>query len=278
LSHAAAPTSDDPKFNRILFEGRDSTEIALRYLPTMILVPRLQMRMNSRFPGRPTAVQAQQNAMQGRGGGMQRGGMGTQPGGLGGFGMTVRPQPAIYQGMTNSIIVQGSKRDREIVLELIELLDVPDPVYPPERVLVENSDPMKVYQELITTYGPRLSKMLLPNGMTPIVRPEPSTNCIVIQAPEDVVAELTKYIKETDERIRKNPEKNIQVVGLVNTNANVVQDLFNRLFPQNQLNTSYGGSYQMPGYGGYQMPGYGGYQMPGYGGYQTPGNYGRVGF
>ncbi|MCL2622130.1 MAG: hypothetical protein FWD31_00580 [Planctomycetaceae bacterium] len=268
----ASGNTTPAKFDRVVYDARDYTEYAIRNLAPTVLVDRLQMRMNSRFPNRTPATMQQQGM--GRRGNMGAGGFDPT-----GFAMSGRPpMPGLTAyDATNSIIVTGSRRDRAIVEELIDQLDVPDPIYEPKRVVVKNSDANKVLQQLLATYSRYLQTIRLPNGVRPSVGLDSLTNSIVIMGPDDLVETLTKYIETTDLQLHENPPRKITVIQPDSISANVLQTIIQELFKgQNPMHDPFGSMY--PGYGGYGG-GYGGYGG-GYGGtgvppYNMPGNYGR---
>jgi len=261
LAQVNTPAPESPKFNRVLFEDREFTEFAIRNLAPSVLMDRLQMRMSAHFRNRQPAMSPamQQQGFGGRGGmgrGMGGGGMG---GGMGGYDptgyatTTMRPAmpQLIPQDMTNTLIVIGTRSDRRIIAELIEQIDIPDPVYPIERVIVKNADVSKVFNELMAVYGRQILATRLPNGQSPAVSYDLSTNCIWIKGPEDFAKEIAQYIRETDEKIKENPIKKIQVVKLNNINANVANAMLQMLYPnQQQMYNPYGVMMQMYPQGG----------------------------
>ena len=260
-------------FNRILYEDREYSEFSVRHLSPTIMQQRLQMRMNSRFPNRPQANTMQQGY--GRGGRVPMGGVGMGGYGTAGYATSGRPpQPTLLpQEDTNSIIVIGSRRDRDIVRELIEQLDVADPIYEPKRVIVKNSDASKVFQQLRATYGHYLDTVRLPNNMKPDLGCDPLTNSIWIMGPPELVEMLSKYIEETDVQLQENPPRKITVKQL-GINGVVLQKMIQDLFQgQSQMNNN---SYLLyPGFSGGYTGGYtGGYNTGGYGTTGYP-NYGR---
>ena len=261
-------TGNAARFNRVKYEDREYTEYEIRNLAPSVLALRLQMRLPARFPNRSAANMYSRRGQGGFGGFGGYGGYGD----YGGYASSARPpMPTLLpQDELNSLIVRGTKRDRVIVAEMIDELDVPDPIYMPEHVYVKNTDPLKVFQELMTVYGRVIGMTRLPNGLKPTVTVDRLTDAIVIQGPDELVQTLKQYIEETDKRLAEQPSKRIHVVPLEKVNSTMVNMAIQQLYRKDYQQYYYGLPYSVPMY----QPNYG---VPNYGvpNYNMPGNYGR---
>jgi type II secretory pathway component GspD/PulD (secretin) len=236
----------------------------------------MQPMMTERFRNRQTAA-LRSGYGTGYGGGYGRryggyGGLGT------GYGNETETRPLVPvitpSDQTNTLIVRGSKKDRAEIEEIINRLDVPDPIYEPVRVPILNAELARVMQQFIAVYGRRIQLTRLPGGAQVQVMSEPATNSIIIQAPEDMSKEFADYIRGLDEKIPSEPTRKIHVVQLEKINSNMVQFAIQQLYSKYNMSYgygSYGGAYPATGY--YPAPAaYGTYG----GGYAVPGYYGRT--
>ncbi|MDR1494119.1 MAG: hypothetical protein LBT05_15570 [Planctomycetaceae bacterium] len=254
--------------DRVVYEGRDYAEYAVRNLAASILYQRMQPMVAERFRSRQTAA-----ARGGYGTGYGYGGYGRR-GGYGNYGGDAESRPLVPQitpsDQMNTLIVRGSKKDRAEIEEIINRLDIPDPIYEPVRVPILNAELTRVMQQFIAVYGRRIQLTRLPGGAQVRVTPEPATNSVIIQAPEDMSKEFADYIRGLDEKIPLEPTRKIHIVQLEKINSNMVQLAIQQLYSKYNMSYGYGT------YGAYGYPATGYYPAPSYGGYAVPGTYGRT--
>ncbi|MDR1382670.1 MAG: hypothetical protein LBJ67_02295 [Planctomycetaceae bacterium] len=257
--------------DRIVYEGRDYTEYTVRNLAASVLYQRMQPMIMERFRNRQTATLRGYGTgygYNGYGGYGRRGGYGTGSGY--GYGGDAESRPLVPQitpsDQTNTLIVRGSKKDRAEIEEIINRLDIPDPIYEPIRVPIQNAELSRVMQQFIAVYGRRIMLTRLPGEVR--VTPEPATNSIIIQAPEDMSKEFADYIRGLDEKIPLEPTRKIHVVPLEKINSNMVRLAIQQLYSKYNMSYGYGA------YGTYPATGY--YPTPAYGGYTVPGTYERT--
>ena len=188
--------------SRIVFEGRDYTIYSVRNISANVIYQRLQIVLRDKIQ---------------RGQTQQSGAANTA-----GIPFQITPDIA-----ANTIMVRGSRVDRQEVAKLIALFDVSE--LPGERIVqkpitvpIENTEANRVFNEVQKVYGVKMAMTQLPGGVQPRIVVNSTTNSLEIFAPEPLATELAEYIKEVDNRAQEEPGRKLHVIQM-GVKASVVQ-------------------------------------------------------
>ena len=186
----------------IVFEGRDYTIYSVRNISAAVVNQRLQIVLRDKI---------QRGLMQ-------------QPGAAGTVGL---PLQITVDIAANTIMVRGSRVDRQEAANLIALFDVSE--LPGERIVqkpitvpIENTEANRVYNEVMKVYGTKMRMTQLPGGMTPQIIVNATTNSLEVFAPEPLATELAEYIKEVDAKAQEEPGRKLHVIQ-TGVKASVIQ-------------------------------------------------------
>ncbi|MDR1959033.1 MAG: hypothetical protein LBQ54_08325 [Planctomycetaceae bacterium] len=214
--------------NRIVFKGRDFAYYLIRNTAPTSLYQKLQQVMYYRL--RPRTRQ-----------------------GYGyGFGSyDSSPAPAVNNveiypdDTTNTLFVRAPQALRKEIEQMIDMLDVADPVIEPVKVKINNTEPARVLQQVQRVYARQIATARLPGG-TPIqLTIDPITNSIMIIAPEGLGNALAGYARQIDEETVTDESRKIHVYPLRKVNAAVVEFALTQLYQPSQM-YNYNYPYAMP--------------------------------
>ncbi|MDO5581733.1 MAG: hypothetical protein Q4G69_11440 [Planctomycetia bacterium] len=133
----------------------------------------------------------------------------------------------------NTIMVNGSKSDRELAGAMIVLLDKPE-LFPqaitkPYKIKVRNAPVGRMAQQVLVAFQRKLMSTRLPGDQLPRISPNPTTGMLEIYAPEELAKEIEAYVKEMDEEIVNDPVQKVHVIELKNINSSVLQKYITNL-------------------------------------------------
>ncbi|HUT95809.1 MAG TPA: secretin N-terminal domain-containing protein [Thermoguttaceae bacterium] len=137
----------------------------------------------------------------------------------------------------NSILVQGSRIDRETVEGLLTVLDsdeVPDALagQKPQLIPIKNVDAAQIAEVIQSVFKSQLSPPTSRsrNGRTttsvlpsPQVAVDEGTNSLVVMATSPLLDEIIDLAEKLDEEAGKNPSRRVKIIPLEKTNASRVQ-------------------------------------------------------
>ena len=228
---------------RVLLESRQYTVYKIENVGVSQIVPRLQTYMADRL---------NQNNQRGYG----------RYGGYGGFGydydlydyygggtgITLRtmsnPTPLAFQPdvSLNTLMVYGTKADRDAVGAMIVLLDdvdlFPQPITKPYKIKVENTSTTRMAQQVLNAFQRKFQTTLMPGNLTPRISPNPSTNTIEVYAPEQLAQEIEEYVKEVDKEILEESVRKVRVIPLTTMNSQVLATYLANLRTQQNMNNA----------------------------------------
>jgi type II secretory pathway component GspD/PulD (secretin) len=152
----------------------------------------------------------------------------------------------------NALIVHGSRRDQEIVEELLQILDtseLPDPLSTsrPELLPLRNTQARRVLEILQNVYRNQLTSgggrkpVPIPKGISTGVASvlqqinaaaagplltldvDQTTNSIVMRAPPELREEIKAFVERLDGQASQRPSRGIRVIRLKNSKADRMQ-------------------------------------------------------
>ncbi|MFT5301685.1 MAG: type II secretory pathway component GspD/PulD (secretin), partial [Mariniblastus sp.] len=162
----------------------------------------------------------------------------------------------------NALVVYGSRKEREVIEEIVEVLDandLPDSLTTsaPELVVVENADAKRilvilqdVYQTQLTNGGGR-RPVDIPEGVPIAVAAvlqqinvstagpiltlgiDATANSIVMRAPVELGLEIRDFVAKLDQNSVDVPTRNIRVIRLEGTNTDRVQQFLRGVHSSN---------------------------------------------
>ena len=178
--------------------------------------------------------------------------------------LSFREDPAL-----NTLMVFGSKADREAVGAMLVLLDdvnlFPQPITKPYKIKVENTSALRMAQQVLNAFSRKFQTTLMPGNLTPRISPNPTTNSLEVYAPEELAKEIEEYVNEVDKEILEESVRKVRVIELKSINsktlATYMQHLRQQQAPTGMLSTPYiGGQGIFPQggmYGRAMTPAYG---------------------
>jgi type II secretory pathway component GspD/PulD (secretin) len=160
----------------------------------------------------------------------------------------VGPIAAVADKRLNALVVHGSRKDRQIIQELLEVLDTAETltqtmIPTPTLVPLKNTQANRVLNILRNVYRTQLSstggrkQVSIPEGVSDDVAAllqqmnassagpilsldvDEKTNSIVIRALPDLSREVQVFIKELDTSARESSQRRVQVIQLENTRS-----------------------------------------------------------
>jgi malonyl CoA-acyl carrier protein transacylase len=188
--------------SRIVIEGQDYTIYTVRNISANVVYQRLQIALQNKI----LRGQMQQS----------------------GAANTIRiPLQITVDIVANTIMVRGSRVDRQEVAKLIALFDVSE--LPGERIVqkpitvpIENTEANRVFNEVQKVYGVKMMMTQLPGGVQPRIVVNSTTNSLEVFAPEPLATELAEYIKEVDNKAQEEPGRKLHVIQ-TGVKASVIQ-------------------------------------------------------
>ena len=175
------------------------------------------------------------------------GGSGLGGGFSGGFGNLFGPNfgnvAVVADDRLNALIIHGDRQERELIEELLRVLDtkdLPNPivVYQPELIRLQNTQAERVLAILRNVYTSQLKsgggrkKVDIPEGVGPEVASvlqqinatagapiltldvDDTTNSIVMRAPPELRQEITAFVQKLDQGAGENRSRNVRVIRI----------------------------------------------------------------
>jgi len=144
----------------------------------------------------------------------------------------------------NSILVQGSRIDRETVEGLLTVLDsdeVPDALagQKPKLIPIKNVDAAQIAEVVQSVFksqlspptsrsrGGRTTTSVLPS---PQVAVDEGTNSLVVMATSPLLDEIIDLAEKLDEEADKNPSRRVKIIPLEKINASRLQRALEQIF------------------------------------------------
>lgn len=137
----------------------------------------------------------------------------------------------------NTIVVQGSRTERDTIENLIRALDSPElpeavAANRPTLLPIENTDAQEIAIVVRQTFASQLRPVGQSSALTPQVTADDLTNSLVIKAPAPLREEITALAKQLDEGAVKNPSRQMKIISLKNTNARAVEEALDQILQQ----------------------------------------------
>ncbi len=211
---------------RVLLESRNYTVFKVENVGVSQLVPRLQTYLADRIS---------RNTRNAYGDYYSSSGIYLQTIGASNA-LSFQPDVAL-----NTLMVYGSKADRDAVGAMIVLLDdvdlFPQPITKPYKIKVENTSTLRMAQQVLSAFSRKFQTTLLPGNLSPRISPNPTTSCIEVYAPEALAKEIEEYVKEVDKEILEESVRKVRVVELKSINSKVLTSYLTNLRSNQTANT-----------------------------------------
>ena len=235
---------------RVLLESRQYTVYKIENVGVSQIVPRLQTYLADRISAN------RQRGQYGYGYGYEYGYSNY------GSGINMRTisnaTPLTFQPdvALNTLMVYGSKADRDAVGAMIVLLDdvdlFPQPITKPYKIRVENTSAMRMAQQVLSAFSRKFQTTLMPGNLTPRITPNPTTNSIEVYAPEQLAQEIEEYVKDVDKEILEESVRKVRIIELKTLNSKTLATYMQYLRQQStpttaMLNVPYMGGQSMFG-------------------------------
>ncbi len=178
-------------------------------------------------------------------------------GGFGGYGSLFGPTfgnvAVVADDRLNALIIHGDRKERELIKELLRVLDTkelanPIVVHQPELIRLENTQADRVLGILENVYRSQLQsgggrrKVEIPEGVSPEVASvlqqinaaagapvltldvDNTTNSIVMRAPPELRQEIKTFVSSLDSGAGKNRSRNVRVIRLQRGKSDQMRD------------------------------------------------------
>ena len=161
----------------------------------------------------------------------------------------------------NALIVHGSRKDREVVEQLLQVLDTsesPSPlsVSQPDLLPLKNTQARRVLAILENVYKSQLTSgggrkpVQIPKGVSSEVASvlqqlnaaaagplltldvDETTNSIVMRAPPELREEIKSFVEQLDEQASDRPNRGVRVIRLENSKADRMQAILEQFILQ----------------------------------------------
>ena len=153
----------------------------------------------------------------------------------------------------NALIVHGSVRTREMVAELLEVLDTDDlpdflNIYQPEMITLQNTQATRVldilnnvYRSQLTTRGSSRSPLRVPRGVGSSVASmlqqmnaaasgplltlevDESSNSLIVRAPPELRDEIRQFAQQIDLQAATRSNRHVRVIQLKRSKSDRMQ-------------------------------------------------------
>jgi type II secretory pathway component GspD/PulD (secretin) len=161
----------------------------------------------------------------------------------------------------NALIVHGSRKDREIVEQLLQVLDTSESTSPllvsqPELLSLKNTEARRVLAILENVYKSQLTSgggrkpVQIPKGVSSEVESvlrqlnaaaagplltldiDETTNSIVMRAPPELREEIKAFVEQLDEQASDRPNRGIRIIRLENSKSDRMREVLQQFILQ----------------------------------------------
>lgn len=161
----------------------------------------------------------------------------------------------------NALIVHGSRKDREVVEQLLQVLDTSESTSPllvsqPELLSLKNTEARRVLAILENVYKSQLTSgggrkpVQIPKGVSSEVESvlrqlnaaaagplltldiNETTNSIVMRAPPELREEIKAFVEQLDEQASDRPNRGIRVIRLENSKSDRMREVLEQFILQ----------------------------------------------
>ena len=163
----------------------------------------------------------------------------------------------------NALVVHGTRKDRETVEELLQVLDteeMPDSLHVnrPELILLENTQARRVLAILENVYKTQLKsgggrkQVQIPTGVSAGVASvlqqinavaagplltldvDEATNSLVMRAPPELSKEIKTFVQRLDTQVAEIPNRQVRIIQLKHDKADRMQAILEQFLLQTQ--------------------------------------------
>lgn len=194
------------------------------------------------------------------------GSRGPMDGGFSLFGPKFGNVAVVADDRLNALIIHGDRKERELIEELLSVLDsedLPNPivVFQPELVRLDHTQAQRVYDILKNVYRSQLSsgggrkKVEIPEGVSSEVATvlqqinaaagapiltldvDETTNSIIMRAPPELRKEIKLFVESLDQSAGNNRSRNVRVIQIQQGKSDQIREALQQFILQrNQRN------------------------------------------
>ncbi len=156
-----------------------------------------------------------------------------------GYGTQTSIPLIVADDRLNTILVKGTRADRQTIEGLLEILDTSEiaesvaAAYEPKMIAIKHTDANRVMQMIQTVYRSYFSSTPTNSNFAPQVTVDEITNSLIIKAPPHVVDDITKFAQSLDTAADEDAAERLRVIPLKNANALRVQEMLNAMMRGN---------------------------------------------
>ena len=135
----------------------------------------------------------------------------------------------------NTILVKGTRADRQTIEGLLELLDTSEmaesvaTAFQPKTIPIKHTEAARVMQMIQTVYRSYFATAAANSNFAPQITVDEITNALIVKAPPHILGEITRFAQSLDTAADEDSARRLHVIRLKNANAVRVQEMLNAM-------------------------------------------------
>ena len=135
----------------------------------------------------------------------------------------------------NTILVKGTRADRQTIEGLLELLDTAEmaesvaTAYEPKTIPIKHTEASRVMQMIQTLYRAYFATATGNSNFTPQITVDEITNSLIVKAPPRILDDITRFAESIDTAADEDPARRLHVIQLKTSNALRVQEMLDAM-------------------------------------------------
>ncbi len=152
-----------------------------------------------------------------------------------GYGAQMQVPLIVPDDRLNTILVKGTRADRQTIEGLLELLDTAEmaesvaTAFEPKTIPIKNTEASRVMQMIQSLYRSYFAAGTANSNFTPQITVDDITNSLIVKAPPAVVEEITRFAQSLDTAADEDAAERLHVIQLKSANALRVQEMLNAM-------------------------------------------------
>ncbi|GEM_PF-1456151 len=206
---------------RMGFASRDYSVFQIQNTPASEIAQTLQQLFRSRDPRTAAAASPRY--------GYGRYGYGY------GYGTQMTAPLIVADDRLNTILVKGTRADRQTIEGLLEILDTAEmaesvaAAYEPKMISLKHTEAARVMQMIQTVFRSHFTTTSTSSNFTPQVTVDEVTNSLIVKAPPRILDEITKFAESLDTAADEGAASRLYVIQLKRANSLRVQQMLDAM-------------------------------------------------
>ncbi len=152
-----------------------------------------------------------------------------------GYGSRMQAPLIVPDDRLNTILVKGTRADRQTIEGLLELLDTAEmaesvaTAFEPKTIPIKHTEATRVMQMVQSLYRSYFATGMANSNFTPQITVDEITNSLIVKAAPAVLEEITKFAQSLDTAADEDAAERLHVIQLKSANALRVQEMLNAM-------------------------------------------------